>query len=285
MYVVRKRALGDALWAEPVIRELAKKNSKVIFYTKIPELFENYDLQNVIIKNKLKFWEHAIIRLGVLLGLRKIAIDLEMAYEKRPKMHMLHAYQEEAGLPKQKIYPRINLFPNEFPRDLILPKKYALIHVESTAPRNYRKISGVNWNKITAVLEEKGYTVIQIGINPEPMTNAKHFKTSISEMIALIANASLFIGIDSGPSHIAASLRTPCILFFGAVLPEYRHFKELFNGIILQNNCPYLGCYHEIISKSGPECKLAPKQDIAPCSIYTSEKIIQAINKLELKND
>ncbi len=39
MYLVRKRALGDVLWIEPVIRALAAKHKKVVVVTLFNDLF------------------------------------------------------------------------------------------------------------------------------------------------------------------------------------------------------------------------------------------------------
>jgi ADP-heptose:LPS heptosyltransferase len=43
---------------------------------------------------------------------------------------------------------------------------------------------------------------------------------NIKEVIALAAQASLFIGNDSGPAHIAAATRCPTIVIFGSSDPN-----------------------------------------------------------------
>jgi heptosyltransferase-3 len=40
-------------------------------------------------------------------------------------------------------------------------------------------------------------------------------RLSLKQTIVLIANATLFIGVDSGPMHMAAAVRTPIIAIFG----------------------------------------------------------------------
>jgi heptosyltransferase-1 len=42
----------------------------------------------------------------------------------------------------------------------------------------------------------------------------------LSELRALVDRASLYIGGDSGPMHIAATSRTPIVALFGPTLPE-----------------------------------------------------------------
>jgi heptosyltransferase-1 len=45
-------------------------------------------------------------------------------------------------------------------------------------------------------------------------------RCSISELISLTRRASLFIGGDTGPMHLAAALQVPVIALFGPTRPE-----------------------------------------------------------------
>jgi heptosyltransferase-3 len=45
-------------------------------------------------------------------------------------------------------------------------------------------------------------------------------RLSVSELRAIIERAALFIGVDSGPMHVAATTRTPIVALFGPALPE-----------------------------------------------------------------
>lgn len=91
-------------------------------------------------------------------------------------------------------------------------------------------------------------------------------------MMVVIKKSSLFIGIDSGPSHIAASLGTPSLLFFGAINPDYRHFRELLKGHILQQACEFAGCYHTS-QKEEVDCRLVGNSGIPKCSLHTTEYV------------
>src|SRR4029079_14638222 len=42
----------------------------------------------------------------------------------------------------------------------------------------------------------------------------------LSELRALVARSSLYIGGDSGPLHVAATTRVPIVALFGPTLPE-----------------------------------------------------------------
>ncbi len=66
---------------------------------------------------------------------------------------------------------------------------------------------------------------------PEPLP--------LSELIALVAGARLFVGNDSGPVHLAAATERPCVVIFGSTNPaqwrpwqtEYRtiHTRAVFH--------------------------------------------------------
>ncbi|GAF75014.1 unnamed protein product, partial [marine sediment metagenome] len=44
--------------------------------------------------------------------------------------------------------------------------------------------------------------------------------TSLRELAALVRKASLFVGSDTGPMHMAAAVGTPCVSLFGPTRPE-----------------------------------------------------------------
>jgi len=59
-------------------------------------------------------------------------------------------------------------------------------------------------------------------------------KCSVGELIALTRRASLFIGGDTGPMHLAAALRVPVVALFGPTRPE-RNGPYGTKGIVLRN--------------------------------------------------
>jgi len=60
-------------------------------------------------------------------------------------------------------------------------------------------------------------------------------KTRIGELMALLKKSQLFIGVDSGPMHIAAALKIPILALFG--LPNTgRWAPRQANQIFLRMN-------------------------------------------------
>jgi len=281
IYLVRKSALGDVLWIEPVIRQLAERYKKVIVFTKYNTLFENYPLPGVQFRNSLNFFEKVWNRMESFFKFSFRFINLDMSYENDTKKHILHAYQKKAGLPLTNEYPILHLSAEEQKPFPDLPAKYVVLHLESFTTQNSRRVYGVQWEKVTEHLHKLGYEVIQVGKQPDDIAGTRFVKTSIREMIRLIRHCSFFIGIDSGPSHIAASLQKPSLVFFGAVNPLYRHFPEKFNGFFLQQHpCEFGGCYHEANSIWGRSCRLVGDDGIPKCSLYSAAYVTSNINLL-----
>ncbi len=50
--------------------------------------------------------------------------------------------------------------------------------------------------------------------------HAVYFPTSLREFIALVRQAELFVGSDTGPLHLAAACRTPIVGIYGPTAPE-----------------------------------------------------------------
>jgi hypothetical protein len=73
------------------------------------------------------------------------------------------------------------------------------------------------------------------------------------EMIAVVAQAGNFIGIDSFPAHIAAAAGVPSAVFFGAVHPLSRSWtsSRLWP---LHADLDCIGCYHHHLEPSVPFC-------------------------------
>jgi ADP-heptose:LPS heptosyltransferase len=281
-YIIRKRALGDVFWIEPVVRAMASKYRKIIVHTKYNDLFQNYPLKNVFFKQRLSFAERVLVQLEKKLGTHLFTINLDDAYEHAADLHILNAYQKKAGLPFSREYPQIFLSESE-KNERPVHQKYAVLHVETFSDKKYRQIQGIDWNLISTQLSSQGYRVIQVGIKNENLENASHLKTSIRELLVLIYHASFFIGIDSGPSHIAAGFKIPSVILFGALDPCLRHFKEQFNGLLLKQQCAP-GCNNAIIDAEDHKCALVASGQVPPCCTFSTGTLVTAIQTLIEKN-
>lgn len=69
-------------------------------------------------------------------------------------------------------------------------------------------------------------------------------RTTIAEMTALIASSRAMLTNDSGPMHIAAALRVPCVALFGATSPELTGpYGPSGRHTVIRSCCPQAPCF------------------------------------------
>jgi len=122
------------------------------------------------------------------------------------------------GCPRQEI-PRAQLFaPSGAPR-----RPYAAIHPAAAA--QYKTWDPQGFVTAAKHLRERhGLDPVFIGGAGDNMAPFREFECVIgaplSDIKTLLSQASLFIGNDSGPAHIAASFGVPVVVLFGR--PEHQ---------------------------------------------------------------
>ncbi len=260
----RTSALGDCIIAEPVMRYYAVKGYNVVL--DIPmEYYQLFKEHYFPLKHISQFDSGRI---------PAKTINLDLAYEVKPRQSYLKSYFEFCGIKDYKL-SRPQLFPLESGETKYF-KKYVVIHIDERETP-HRNILGVNWVKVQRHLEALGYTVIQVG-------KASHYECGlffntahIRQLKFLIAGCDLFLGVDSAPSHIAMAYNKKCLLFFGSVNPDYIH-PDLSNTVIIQQKCIYQNCWHLEGGTSGQDCRF--NKNNPPCCISSYEEVIDGINKL-----
>jgi ADP-heptose:LPS heptosyltransferase len=112
-----------------------------------------------------------------------------------------------------------------------------------------------NWSQLVAALQARGFTSIAVlgvgrylnfdpvAAGPIPGTVSLVDQLCIEECVAVIAQAKLFIGIDSGLLHIAAATRTPAVGIFGSTLPQF-FYPAAVRRNFLHSDLACAGCFH-----------------------------------------
>lgn len=131
------------------------------------------------------------------------------------------------------IEPRYKLVPPQTHNKSILPinLKYAVLHC---CPQwIYKQWTDENWLSVANHLLSLNITPVFSGGNssdelayiknltnqlPEKIINLAG-KTSLAELGGIIKNSQLFIGVDTGATHLAAATGVPVIALFGATNP------------------------------------------------------------------
>ncbi len=118
--------------------------------------------------------------------------------------------------------------------------KYAVIHQGPRWPDGRlvegRGVTDELFNQVARNVTDRGYTLFVIdGVVP------------FERLAAVIEQASLFVGADSGPMHLAQAAMVPTVGIFGAVNPFYRLVPGVpfLHGVSAwPEDCGCLGCHH-----------------------------------------
>jgi lipopolysaccharide heptosyltransferase II len=88
-------------------------------------------------------------------------------------------------------------------------------------------------------------------------------RTGLVELREVIKRASLFVGSDSGPMHVAASTSTPIVAFFGPTLPEtFAPWRA--ESVLLEKNLSCRPCKQRRCVSEDFRCL----QSIQPAEVY-----------------
>ena len=272
--IKRTAAMGDVIMVEPVLHYFHKKGYRVVLDTldQFYMLFASH-----------YFPVHSIKRIDgrLLPGAEKY--NLDMAYEAFPQQNRLKSYYQFCGIKDGEMRnPKLSVgFPiNEGTK---LFQKSCVIHLEGIR-QSGRGVFGVDWENVVANLQARGYSVFQVGRRNVPMIkNAIYINTQNENFLCyVVGSADIFIGIDSGVSHVASAFGVPSILFFGNTNPEVVH-PDLSDKIIISNGkvCDKPFCWHQQIGVESEPCYIDP--ELPPCAKYTTNQVLNAINEINEK--
>jgi heptosyltransferase-1 len=100
------------------------------------------------------------------------------------------------------------------------------------------------YGAVSRSLVARGMAVmVNYGPDEEPLAQAvraaseelaRPVKCSVSQLIALSRRASLFVGGDTGPMHLAAALGVPVVALFGPTRPD-RNGPYRTRAVVLRN--------------------------------------------------
>jgi lipopolysaccharide heptosyltransferase III len=285
--------LGDIIAAEPVSRfaRLRHPNAKIVWvarkaYASVPAGFAEVDA--VISVNCLTEWLllratgmgdpswdlHINLRycprcqIPLLKTGAAAAIDPETYYRTG---NLLAVECLSAGLPVLTDGPALPVdatASSEVGR-LGLPRRFVVIHCASNeASRDW---PGERWAELVAqILDDPDLAVIEVGIRAVAITRdgfrrrSLCGKLSIQQTAEVMRRAALFIGIDSGPAHLANAVGTPGVILLGG----YKGFVDYM---------PYSGRYQngercEIVRTSGAMDTLA----VAPVLAAVNRRLGQS---------
>lgn len=276
--------MGDIVAAEPVARYVRRQHPDAEMtwvvrpaYRELVEANPNVDRSLVV--GCLGEWVH-LARSGALA--EHHVIDLHVHGRDCPRCHqaveqppgrrdvdvtnyyrhgnLLEIFCRSAGLPVLSEGPRVYVPPHAraFVDTLHLPDRFIAIHC--TSNQDVRDWDAGKWSQLVArVCRTTGAAVVEVGTTPivTGSTAAEGYHNlcgslSILQTAEVIRRARVFVGIDSGPAHLANAVATYGVILLG----HYRAYKWYM---------PYSGRYADgsnahIIHADGPASSIPVEQ-------------------------
>lgn len=268
--VNRTGAFGDVVQVEPVLHAFWEQGYRVVLKT-LPQFYSLFASHY--------FHVESFETLNKRLPYKYV--DLDMAYEIKPKQLHLKSYYEIAGIEGEIRNPRLNYSVDK--SNTIFQHKYICIHIDKRSQTG-RNVYGIDWSYITNYLEIKGYKVIQLGKGESEEIGALRMNTLAEPMLAyVLAGAECVIGIDSGPMNVAVALGRKCIVFHGSVNPDYI-WPDMTNIKVITNHdesnpiCDLAYCWHSVIGCEGVKCYIDESRP--PCTQFKTHQVLDAINEM-----
>jgi GT2 family glycosyltransferase len=234
---VRTNALGDVLRSLRVYRQLPKPGMVVI--TRFPEVFRGEEIYGISDYRE----EFAVSSF----------IDLDLSYERRPHLSIESSYEKTVyGKPEQ---PDFFNEPIEFKTtelDWFQARRlsghdwenpFVVFHGRQGNPN--RSADRAFWASLAEMMTKSGFHVIMVGDRSDTMLQGQMVhnlvgQTSLGMLRALLEHAALFIGMDSGPLHVADGA-CPAIGIFTIAEPNKRVSAKVTPYV---TPAPCHGCLH-----------------------------------------
>jgi ADP-heptose:LPS heptosyltransferase len=250
-FIIRRRAgIGDVVLATRLPRLLKKRwpEVRITIATDWAEPFDN----NPHIEK--------IVAADAFPDGCDYAIDLDGCYERTPKQNIWTSYAEALHVTTVPQLPDLylNAYHETALRELLGPlisdhRPIAVLSVENTAWPG-RNAPASLWPAAVAALKRWGFLTIAVGrtrtlgdhvdLDLGGRTGGARGERGILTVAALIKRAALFVGIDSCPFHLAQTFRTPSVVVFGCIRPEYRILHDRVYPVTAPGlDC--IGCHHE----------------------------------------
>jgi ADP-heptose:LPS heptosyltransferase len=184
-------------------------------------------------------------------------INIENYYHHGPLLHAatIAGGFGETGLADLAVDPQPTL---HLPPDLSLPpglpSDFVVFHTTSNqAERDWNQ---EGWIGLAGHLQQRGQTIVIVGgreDQPVQIPDAIDFRRRLNvlETAHVIRHAKLFVGIDSGPAHLANAVGADGLVLLG----HYRDFERY---------CPYTGRFATRVHQHDGPASRTPVEEVLP---------------------
>lgn len=231
------RGIGDDLLCTAVLREMHKRGrTKVAMMSNWPELFENLPYPAKVIPYDFGAL-HCIERAGIRVQrpeYARVSRTDPLQYEFYPG-HIIESMCHSAG-----VNGSIDIFPHavvtEVEKERWQNCKGAVVVQTSRANSRFefqnKDWSPGYWARLPELLNGVGDVVQVGGADDPPFDGARDLrgKTTLRDVMAVLANARLFIGLEGFLMHLARAVHTKSVIIFGGwIHPSRSGYPENMN--------------------------------------------------------
>lgn len=222
--VRRRAALGDVIMSTGVVRELKNRYTcEIDVATEFPNVYNN----NPHVR--------AIYHTNAMPDPAKydLYINLDDAYEHNPLNHYLDSYFYRAFGTSAVDNKSVELFHSDHDNDVVNAfcqdtqlDNYIVIHIRQW----HWPLKNMSWDTWYAVFERlfserTDFKIVCVGSAQDgyvehPLFVDARERLSVQQQKLLMDSARCFVGIDSGPYHIASASKTHIISLHTHLLPE-----------------------------------------------------------------
>lgn len=242
--IILSEQMGDIIGCEPVVREVRQRHPAAYILWVVREPYVDLvkyhpDLDGYLIE-KCPGERVLLLRSGIYdtvynmhISHRKcryctddpvnptadrIGLTFDNYYHRGDLLYM---FSQAAGLPALTDDPVMHIPEPVRQRvaGLGLPDRLIVIHGQSS--HVMRDWPAHHWNQLVAwLISTYPHTIVEIGLQPVVTIEHPQFRSlcgqlSLLETAEVIQRAGLFIGIDSGPAHMANAVGTEGIILLG----------------------------------------------------------------------
>lgn len=200
-----------------------------------------------------------------------------------PKLGHYLLFADELGVPQVPVSFGLRATDEEAARAAALVRaageRFAAMFLGSTWPS--RQWFAGAAAEVCRGLRDRGITPVLIGVPADAAFAAEvealsdgtvlncTGKTSLRDVIAVADRATIAIGPDSGPMHIAAAVGTPVVSLWGATSPQ-RSAPYGSEHLVIQGQAPCTPCYKK-------ECPIGRICMESICAAMVLEKVDRAL--------
>jgi ADP-heptose:LPS heptosyltransferase len=233
--VQRSGALGDVILITPVIRRLRRENptATIAVVTGYPDVFR---------------YNPHLLAAQSLNSDNALHINLDLAYERRPDLHIVQAYMLEAFGDTGKLL--------DLQQELFFTQRqpswsaqhYVAVHA-AVAGWGNRTLPRDTWRKVVFGLRRAGLWPVLVGSSRDTIPDCSvttFHGTDIIAQAAFIDRCEAFVGSDSGILHVAGATDTPIVAVMTCARPEtrlpWRYGRRNWNCTAIVPDIACVGC-------------------------------------------